>query len=159
MDKDEIFTKIAQQCLGIETLQTRKSDGLDFHDVAVWGVKDALEAAYAAGQLSATKKRKKEARGGGYMAAFEARYDDIVSVFGEPTAGDGYKTEAEWRILMPGDQALCIYNYKSSKCWSPQYPDVKEVTYWHIGGRSRDLVDKLIAMMGGKAKLAHRQGE
>lgn len=48
--KDEIFTKIAQQHLSIETLVERKSDGLDFHDVAVWSVKAALEAAYEAGR-------------------------------------------------------------------------------------------------------------
>ncbi len=50
MTKDALFTQIAQQHLGIETLVTRKSDGLDFHDVAVWSVKDALEAAFEAGR-------------------------------------------------------------------------------------------------------------
>lgn len=48
--KDALFTQIAQQHLNIETLVTRKSDSLDFHDVAVWSVKDALEAAYEAGR-------------------------------------------------------------------------------------------------------------
>lgn len=48
--KDELFTQIAQQHLNIETLVERKSDSLDFHDVAVWSVKDALEAAYEAGR-------------------------------------------------------------------------------------------------------------
>lgn len=50
MTKDDLFTQIAQQHLGIETLVTRNSDSLDFHDTAVWGVKDALEAAYEAGR-------------------------------------------------------------------------------------------------------------
>jgi hypothetical protein len=44
-----ILTQIAQQHLGIETLETRKSDSLDFHDVAVWCIRDALEAAFNAG--------------------------------------------------------------------------------------------------------------
>lgn len=48
--KDEVFTLIAQQHLGIETLVERKSDSLDFHDVSVLSVKDALEAAYEAGR-------------------------------------------------------------------------------------------------------------
>jgi len=47
---------IAQQHLGIETLDTRKSDSLDFHGVAVWAVKEALEAAYRAGQESRSAK-------------------------------------------------------------------------------------------------------
>jgi hypothetical protein len=50
MTKDELFTLIAQRHLNIETLETRKSDGLDFHDVAVWSIKDALEAAFEAGR-------------------------------------------------------------------------------------------------------------
>ncbi len=48
--KDALFTLIAQQHLNIETLVTRNSDSLDFHDVAVWSVKDALQAAYEAGR-------------------------------------------------------------------------------------------------------------
>lgn len=50
MTKDALFTQIAQQHLGIETLVTRNSDSLDFHDTAVWGIKNALEAAYEAGR-------------------------------------------------------------------------------------------------------------
>lgn len=50
MSKDDLFTLIAQQHLGIETLVERKSDRLDFHDVGVLSIKDALEAAYEAGR-------------------------------------------------------------------------------------------------------------
>ena len=46
---ETILTLIAQKHLGIETLVTRKSDRLDFHDVAVWCLRDALEAAFKAG--------------------------------------------------------------------------------------------------------------
>ncbi len=46
---DTLLTLIAQKNLGIETLETRKSDRLDFHDVAVWCLRDALEAAFKAG--------------------------------------------------------------------------------------------------------------
>ena len=46
---DTILTLIAQKHLGMETLQTRNSDSLDFHDTAVWCLKDALEAAFKAG--------------------------------------------------------------------------------------------------------------
>lgn len=46
---EQLLTQIAQNKLGIETLETRKSDSLDFHDVAVWCLRDALEAAFNAG--------------------------------------------------------------------------------------------------------------
>lgn len=46
---DNILTLIAQKHLDIDTLETQKSDRLDFHDVAVWCLRDALEAAFKAG--------------------------------------------------------------------------------------------------------------
>jgi len=46
---DQIFALIAEKHLFIETLETRNSDRLDFHDVAVWNVREALEAAFKAG--------------------------------------------------------------------------------------------------------------
>lgn len=40
---------IAHRVLAIESLETRHSDALDFHDIAVWKLREALEAAYEAG--------------------------------------------------------------------------------------------------------------
>jgi len=56
-DLDELFAAIAKATLRIDTLETRKSDSLDFHDVAVWSVKAALEAAYRAGLAAANEGR------------------------------------------------------------------------------------------------------
>ena len=44
--------KIAKEFLFLETLETRNSDSLDFREQAVWCIKEALEAAYKAGQQS-----------------------------------------------------------------------------------------------------------
>ena len=46
---DTLLTLIAQKHLGVDTLQTRHADSLDFHDTAVWCLRDALEAAFKAG--------------------------------------------------------------------------------------------------------------
>ena len=46
---DTILTLLAEKHLDIETLETRHSDRLDFHDVAVWRIKEALHAAFKAG--------------------------------------------------------------------------------------------------------------
>ena len=40
---------------GIETLETQNSDRLDFHDVAVWAMRAALEEAYEAGRIAGAK--------------------------------------------------------------------------------------------------------
>ena len=56
-DLTETLLAIARQHISnIETLETRRSDSLDFHDVAVWELRSALEAAYRAGQASVAKK-------------------------------------------------------------------------------------------------------
>ena len=46
---DQLLAQIALDHLFIETLETRNSDRLDFHDVSVWAVQSALMAAYQAG--------------------------------------------------------------------------------------------------------------
>ena len=48
--RDTYLLDIAQRLLGLETLDQRHSDGLDFKEQAVWSVKAALEAAYEAGK-------------------------------------------------------------------------------------------------------------
>lgn len=57
---ENLLTQIAQNKLGIETLETRKSDRLDFHDVAVWCLRDALEAAFNAGIAQGSKAAKSD---------------------------------------------------------------------------------------------------
>lgn len=56
---DQLLAQIALDHLFIETLETRNSDRLDFHEVSVWAVQSALVAAYqaglAAGQSTAAK--------------------------------------------------------------------------------------------------------
>jgi hypothetical protein len=46
------LSEIAIEHLNIPTLETRRADSLDFYNVAVWGVKAALQAAFAAGAHS-----------------------------------------------------------------------------------------------------------
>ncbi len=53
MTTQQTIQQIAQKHLGIETLETRMSDRLDFHDLAVWSIEAALKAAFEAGQNAA----------------------------------------------------------------------------------------------------------
>ena len=55
MTTQNTLQQIAQKHLGLETLQTQKSDRLDFHDLAVWNIEAALKAAFEAGQQAAKK--------------------------------------------------------------------------------------------------------
>lgn len=55
---NDVLTQIAQSTLHLETLETRNSDSLDFHDLSVGGVRAALEAAFLAGQQAAGAARE-----------------------------------------------------------------------------------------------------
>ncbi len=44
------LTEIARRHLGLQTLAARNSDSLDFHEVAVWSLRAALEAAFELGR-------------------------------------------------------------------------------------------------------------
>jgi hypothetical protein len=51
--RDAQLLEIAQRQFRIETLETRNWDRLDFHDVAVWAIRAALEEAFEAGRRAA----------------------------------------------------------------------------------------------------------
>jgi hypothetical protein len=48
--RDARLLEIARRQFRIETLETRNWDRLDFHDVAVWAIRAALEDAFEAGR-------------------------------------------------------------------------------------------------------------
>ena len=50
---DALLLEIATKHFhSIESLETQNSDRLDFHDVAVWAIRAALENAYEAGHVA-----------------------------------------------------------------------------------------------------------
>lgn len=51
-DRTTIINEIANKTIGIETLETRHSDSLDFHELSVWDIKKMLELAYTAGAMA-----------------------------------------------------------------------------------------------------------
>ena len=67
--RDTILAEIAAKHLFLETLETRNSDSLDFHDRAVWSIKAALEAAYEAGRQSRTPARAQRRTKGAKVVA------------------------------------------------------------------------------------------
>ncbi len=67
--RDTILAEIAARHLFLETLETRNSDSLDFHDMAVWSIKAALEAAYEAGRQSRAPARTQRRRKRGEVIA------------------------------------------------------------------------------------------
>jgi hypothetical protein len=52
---EALILEIATRHFFAETLETRNSDQLDFHDVAVWAMRAALEDVYEAGRIAGAK--------------------------------------------------------------------------------------------------------
>ena len=67
--RDTTLAEIATRHLRLATLETRNSDSLDFHDMAVWSIKAALEAAYEAGRQSRAPKRSRRSGKAGNVVA------------------------------------------------------------------------------------------
>jgi len=57
-DRAAVILAIAKETLRLTTLETRNSDDLDFHDLSVWYIREALEATYDAGFLAATERKR-----------------------------------------------------------------------------------------------------
>ncbi len=58
-ERDAIIATIAQVHLGLETLESRRMDSLDFKEQACWEIRDALRAAFEAGRQSARRPTRK----------------------------------------------------------------------------------------------------
>lgn len=52
----ELITFIAKKILRLDTLETRKNDKLDFHNISVWSIRAALESAFRVGQFTRTHR-------------------------------------------------------------------------------------------------------
>ena len=66
----------------------------------------------------------------------ETTYDELVSVFGNPTELQGDKVTVEWIIQFSDGTVASIYDWKLQK--TPM-----QVYRWHIGGRSHDAVTRV----------------
>ena len=113
---DRLLARIAREQLGFPTLATRRSDSLDFREVAVWQVEAALREAYQAGTRAGPSPLMAAP---GKPALFDAYEIHGVREFDD---GDGRyceqvpDTEAEfWSLYghIPGQGLDCIGDFKT----------------------------------------------
>ena len=81
---------------------------------------------------------------GSLMGVVTADYADLKKLFGKPTSGDEYKTDAEWEIEFEDSVVATIYNWKDGKnyCGKSGLPKTK-ITEWRIGGRNMQSVERV----------------
>lgn len=83
------------------------------------------------------------------------KYSDIVSLFGNPMPGCGYKTDAEWVLELISDSGethvVTIYNWKNGKSYMGEHGlAVEDIDRWNVGGhsvRSHQLLSSTIRKM------------
>ena len=83
-----------------------------------------------------------EADGTSLIGYLDISYSDLISVFGEPGINDGYKTDAEWDMVI-NEEVITIYNYKSGKNYASNNPEVEDIRDWHVGGKSLKALEYL----------------
>ena len=80
-------------------------------------------------------------------------YEQLLKVFGEETSnGDGYKVDAEWAGIIDG-HVFTIYNWKDGKNYNgSEGMEIEDITDWHIGGKSKEVVALLTTYITNKLK-------
>ena len=78
------------------------------------------------------------------QGAVTATYNELTSLFGKPTDGDGYKVDAEWIVRFDDGTVATIYNWKNgvNYCGKDGTP-VEQITEWHVGGASKVAADRV----------------
>jgi len=69
-------------------------------------------------------------------------YSNLLSVFGEPEEGDGYKTQADWTIATPAGIAT-IYDWKQGDNYHGEGngTPVEQINEWSIGGHNKTVIE------------------
>lgn len=77
-----------------------------------------------------------------FLGKINASYNDLKKVFGNPTKGDGHKTDAKWLVLFENKIFASIYNYKNGPNYlGERATQVDNIRNWHIGGRDKKAVN------------------
>lgn len=83
--------------------------------------------------------------GTSFKGYLNASYIDLITIFGEPNEGDGYKIDAAWEIQFSDGVVARIYNYKNgyNYCGDNGQP-VDNIFTWHIGGYEPKAVENVL---------------
>jgi len=82
-----------------------------------------------------------------------ASYEEIVKSFGEPLAGDRYKTDAEWLIRFEDGELASVYNYKNGEAYNGKDGiPLDDIEDWSIGGFSPKVVQRIQQAVLGSSR-------
>ena len=88
-----------------------------------------------------------------FQGSLRAQYPELVYVFGKPLPDgefDNYKSDAEWHVQFKDGQVATIYNWKNGRNYcGPDAPATEDITEWNIGGKTRDVVQRIHSLVRG----------
>ena len=87
-----------------------------------------------------------------FLGIVTASYKELVDAFGQPKAGDGYKTEAEWDVELISGHSVTIYNFKNSRSYDSKNPTIKRVREWSVNGTDSDAIAWVKGILGQDTK-------
>ena len=128
-DLTALLTQIAaSQLVGVDTLETQGSDSLDFVEVSVWSLKDALTAAFIAGQQAAASGQTEIAWEGGEV--------EIIEFTSEGKRATGIRLDNDW------EAKAWIDAHESEGCYAFRPAKRSAVLAWprHGGAKPRTSV-------------------
>ena len=104
----------------------------------------------------------------GYVDVFDAygtslkgyincTYDELVSTFGEPLDGDGYKVDCEWIIKDVNEGTIAtVYNWKNGKNYCGRDGlNAHQIDEWHVGGKTGEAVKFIADCINEKGFAVH----
>ena len=84
----------------------------------------------------------------------DADYSALVNLFGKPTLYDDYKSDAEWILNFEDNTCATIYNYKDGVNYlGDEGKQAFEITEWHIGGRNKEVLNRLRMIFGNQGNV------
>jgi hypothetical protein len=92
------------------------------------------------------------------IGQIDAKYSDLISLFGKPMPGYDYKIDAEWVLQIESStgetHVVTIYNWKNGKNYmGEQGLAVEDISRWNIGGhtvKSHEILSNAIKTLLGK---------
>lgn len=109
-DLTALLTRIAtSQLVEVDTLETQGSDSQDFVEVSVWSLKDALTAAFIAGQQAGSAGQTEIAWEGGEV--------EIIEFTREGKHATGIRLDNEWeaKAWIRAHESEGCYAYRPAK--------------------------------------------
>lgn len=101
---------------------------------------------------------KIDSNGTYFQGEIEASYAHLCELFGNPTNGDEYKTDAEWEVEFEDGTVATIYNWKDGKNYNgPEGMETEDITNWHIGGHDKKAVERVREIMSKTSSLTRIQ--